>query len=91
MASEVLTVRMSSDLKKSFNDVCNDLGMSMTTAVIMLAKSMTRNYRIPAELCTCDPFYGEANMKALRESLKQEAEGKLVHKSMAELEAMANE
>lgn len=36
-----------------------------------------------------DMFYSEANMRALRESIEQEEAGKVVHRSMEELEAMA--
>ena len=37
-----------------------------------------------------DPFYSESNMRALRESGEQFRTGRVVVKTMAELEAMAN-
>lgn len=37
------------------------------------------------------PFYSESNMKALQESIRQAKEGKVIVKTMAELEQMAAE
>lgn len=65
MATEVLAIRMDADLKESFNKTCEDLGLSMSTAVTMLAKKMTREQRIPFEVSK-DPFYSEANLRYLR-------------------------
>ena len=79
MAQTTVSVRMDDDLKKDFDRVCNDLGLSMTTAVIMLAKKMTREKRIPFEV-SVDPFYSEENMARLRRSIAQmEANGGTVH------------
>lgn len=39
---------------------------------------------------TLDPFYSENNKKAIEESIKQMKEGKVVLKTMEELEKMEN-
>ena len=85
-----VNVRMDADLKREFDKVCNDLGLTMTTAVTILAKKMTREKRIPFEV-SMDPFYSESNLAALHHSIQQLKEGKVVIKTMEELEAMANE
>ena len=85
-----VNVRMDADLKREFDKVCNDLGLTMTTAVPILAKKMTREKRIPFEV-SMDPFYSESNLAALDHSIQQLKEGKVVIKTMEELEAMANE
>lgn len=85
-----VNVRMDADLKHEFDKVCNDLGLTMTTAVTILAKKMTREKRIPFEV-SMDPFYSESNLAALDHSIQQLKEGKVVIKTMEELEAMANE
>lgn len=85
-----VNVRMDADLKREFDKVCNDLGLTMTTAVTILAKKMTREKRIPFEVST-DPFYSESNLAALDHSIQQLKEGKVVIKTREELEAMANE
>ena len=45
MAQTTVSIRMDEDLKKDFDSICNDLGMTMTTAVIILAKKMAREKR----------------------------------------------
>jgi len=75
MATEVLAIRMDSELKENFNKTCEDLGMSMSTAVIMLAKKMTREQRLPFEVSK-DPFYSEANINYLRGILNDMQTGK---------------
>ena len=90
MAQTTVSIRMEEDLKKDFDSICNDLGMTMTTAVIILAKKMAREKRLPFEV-SIDPFYSESNMKALEESIVQMKSGKTVTKSFDELESLANE
>lgn len=88
MAADTLTIRMDPDLKEQFNRVCNDLGMSMSTAVTLLAKKMTREYCLPFEV-SMDPFYSESNIKAIKESLEQAKQGKLHTFTWEEFEALA--
>nr|DAK99089.1 MAG TPA: RelB antitoxin [Caudoviricetes sp.] len=85
-----LNIRMDNDLKQNFDSVCNDLGMSMSTAVTLLAKKMTREKRLPFEV-SMDPFYSASNQAALNASIAQMQSGKTVTKSMEELERMADE
>lgn len=70
MAQTTISVRMDESLKKEFDRICNDLGLSMTTAITMLAKKMTREKRIPFDV-SIDPFYSEKNMARLRRSIAQ--------------------
>lgn len=79
MAQTTVSVRMDDSLKKEFDEVCNELGMSMTTAITMLAKKMTREKRLPFDV-SIDPFYSDENMARLRKSIAQmEATGGTVH------------
>jgi len=55
---------MDSELKKSMEKICSDMGMSMTTAFTIFAKKVTKERRIPFEI-TADPSYSEANMRYL--------------------------
>ena len=43
MSQTTVNVRMDEDLKKDFDGICNELGITMSTAIIMLAKKMTRS------------------------------------------------
>ena len=63
MAQTMVNFRMDSELKKSMEKICSDMGMSMTTAFTIFAKKVTKERRIPFEI-TADPFYSE-NMRYL--------------------------
>lgn len=90
MSQSIVNVRMDDDLKKSFDSVCNELGMNMSTAITIFAKKMSREKRIPFDV-SLDTFYSESNMKNIRESLEQLDSGKFVLKTIEELEDMESE
>ena len=64
MAQAMINFRMDEELKRSMEQICQDMGMSMTTAFTIFAKKVTRERRIPFEI-SADPFYSESNMKHL--------------------------
>ncbi len=77
MSQATLNVRMDSHLKKQFEDLCIDFGMTPSTAVNVFVKTLVRERRIPFEIAAPrDPFYSESNMKRLRESIQQLEAGK---------------
>ena len=79
MAQTTVSVRMDNELKKEFDAVCNDLGLSMTTVITMLAKKMAREKRLPFEI-SIDPFYSDENIKRLKKSIAQmETTGGTIH------------
>ena len=79
MAQTTVSVRMDDALKRDFDEVCNELGLSMTTAITMLAKKMTREKRLPFEV-SVDPFYSDENMARLRKTIAQmESTGGTIH------------
>ena len=90
MAQTLVNFRIDETTKKQMEQICNELGITMSTAFNIFAKKMIREKRIPFEV-SIDPFYSESNMKAIDESIKQLKEGKVVRKTMKELEAMENE
>lgn len=90
MAQTNINIRMEENLKQQFDHLCNELGLNMTTAITIFAKTMVRQQKIPFEIAI-DPFYSETNMRAINESIEQLKQGKIVTKSIQELEAMANE
>lgn len=90
MAQTTVSVRMDEKLKRDFDSVCDDLGLSMTTAIIMLAKKMTREKRLPFDV-SMDPFYSVSNLNALGASIEQMSQGRTVTKTLEELDAMADE
>jgi DNA-damage-inducible protein J len=81
MAQAMVNFRMDEDLKKSMEQVCKDMGLSMTTAFTIFATKVSKERRIPFEIAVdSDPFYSEANLDRLRRSIAQmEATGGTVH------------
>lgn len=78
--------RMDEDLKKSMEKVCSDMGLSMTTAFTIFAKTVIREKRIPFEV-TADPFYSESNLAHLRRGIDALNRGKGVeHEPLGEME-----
>lgn len=90
MAQTTISIRMDDSLKKSFDAICNELGMTMSTAVTILAKKMSREKRLPFDV-SMDQFYSESNIKALNESIEQMKAGKTVTKTFEELEVLADD
>lgn len=81
MGQTSINIRMDEDLKKQFEAFCSDVGMTMTTAVCVFAKTAVRERRIPFEISAeSDPFYSPANIARLRKSIAEmEATGGTVH------------
>ncbi|MBQ4567853.1 MAG: type II toxin-antitoxin system RelB/DinJ family antitoxin [Desulfovibrio sp.] len=72
MSQTSLNVRMDSSLKKQFDAICAEFGMTPSTAVNIFARTIVRERRIPFEISLAkDPFYGEANMRRLRAAMEQ--------------------
>ena len=90
MAQTLINFRIDETTKKQMEQICNELGITMSTAFNIFAKKMIREKRIPFDV-SIDPFYSENNMKAIDESIEQLEKGKVVRKTMRELEAMENE
>ena len=96
MSQSVINIQVDDELKNNLDTVCGELGMGMATAFTIFAKKMCREKRIPFEVSinpfySADPFYSASNMKAIEESIKELREGKIVIKTIEELEAMENE
>lgn len=90
MAQTLVNFRIDETTKKQMEQICNELGITMSTAFNIFAKKVIREKRIPFDV-SIDPFYSESNMKALSKSIQELEKDKVVVKSMEELEAMANE
>lgn len=64
MAQTMVNFRMDEELKKSMEQTCAEMGLSMTTAFTIFAKKVSREKRIPFEI-SADPFYSENNIRYL--------------------------
>lgn len=57
--------KLDEDIKKSMEQVCSELGLSMSAAFTVFAKKVSREKRIPFAL-SIDPFYADANIEYLQ-------------------------
>ncbi len=85
MAQAMVNFRMDADLKKSMESVCNDMGLSMTTAFTIFAKKVSREKRIPFEV-SADPFYDEKNMSRIMRAIDNLNAGKGVEHDIIEVD-----
>ena len=77
MAQTNVNIRMDSQLKKQFETFCTNVGMNMSTAFNVFAKTSVRLQKIPFEItASTDSFYSEPNMNVLLKSIRQLEEGK---------------
>ena len=76
MSQTMVNFRMDEDLKKGMEQVCKEMGLSMTTAFTIFATKVSKEKRIPFEVAV-DPFYYEANMTRLRKAIADVESGKV--------------
>lgn len=76
MAAQSVNVnfRMDYDLKKDLEQVCSEMGLTMTSAFTMFAKKVIRERKIPFEI-SGDPFYSQENIGRLEKSIMQLQKG----------------
>jgi len=85
MSQSTLSIRIDDDIKKSFDNFCNDVGMNPSVAVNMFVRAVLRESRIPFEITgTQDPFYSVKNQARLKEAMKQLEEGKGIERELIE-------
>lgn len=53
--------KLDAEVKKSMEQACADMGLSMSAAFTVFAKKVGRERRIPFEI-TADPFYSDTNV-----------------------------
>ncbi len=65
-----INIRIDENLKRDFDNLCSDIGMNMTTAFCIFAKTAVREQRIPFELRTGNP--NQETMKAIENVLQKQ-------------------
>ena len=75
MAQAMVNFRMDEELKSNMEQVCKEMGLSMTTAFTMFATKVSKEKRIPFEVAV-DPFYAEENIERLRRAIADVESGK---------------
>lgn len=67
--------RLDAEDKKNMEQVCTELGLSMSAAFTIFAKKVGREHRIPFDV-SVDPFYSESNIKELKRRIESMRSGK---------------
>ncbi len=67
--------KLDSDVKKSMEKACADMGLSLSAAFTIFAKKVGRERRIPFEV-SADPFYSESNIRYLEGMMDDVKTGK---------------
>ena len=75
MATANVTIRMDENLKKQAESLFDEMGLNMTTAMTIFAKTAVRQGRIPFEIAV-DPFWNAANQAHLRKVIADLEAGK---------------
>ena len=87
-----VSFRMDDTLKMQTEAILEQLGLNMTTAMTMFAKTIVLEQRLPLDL-SIDPFYSPANQAHLKRAIDRYESGEAtpIKKSMEELERMAED
>ena len=93
MAQVTFSVRMDAQLKKEFDSICNEFGMTTSTALNIFAKAVVRERRIPFEISASEkknsPEQVLANLRKIRaEAAKNGTAGMSLEEIDAEIDAV---
>ena len=62
--------RMDEQLKKNVEDICQRMGMNLTTLLTIYCRKIEQERRIPFDITADpDPFYSESNISYLKKKL----------------------
>lgn len=79
MATTLVNFRLDTELKKNMEALCEEMGITLTTAFTIFAKKMVREQRIPF-IVSAEPFYSDTNMKHLNSVIEDIESGRSVLK-----------
>lgn len=68
--------KLDAETKKNMEQVCSELGLSLSAAFNVFAKKVAREKRIPFDL-SVDPFYSESNIRYLEQKMTDYKAGNL--------------
>lgn len=87
-----ISLRFDDDMKKELDEMCDEMGMNLTTFFMIYAKKALRDRKIPFEITApADPFYSERNQRQIRKAEEQISAGRTVTRTLEQLEEMAVE
>lgn len=86
-----INFKLNADDKRLMENVCRELGLSMSAAFTIFAKKVGREHRIPFEV-SADPFYNPENISRLKKSIAHmEETGGTIHGFRSMIKAWTDE
>ena len=76
-------MRMNAELKKNLEEVCRQMGLTVSSVFTMFATQVVRERRIPF-IISADPFWNEATQRRLEHSYAQLKAGKVEEHALIE-------
>jgi DNA-damage-inducible protein J len=70
-----LQVRLDENIKKPFESICGELGLSMSGAINLFATAVVRERGIPFDLKLPEHFYSESNVEWIKKGMAQHERG----------------
>ena len=59
-----VSLRFDDDMKRQLDEMCDEMGMNLTTLFMIYAKKVLRDRCIPFEVAApLEPFYSDSNME----------------------------
>lgn len=79
MAQVSVNFRMDDQLKRNVEDICQRMGMSLTTALTVFCRKLEQERKIPFEVTaeSDDPFYSESNIRWLEKQMEDFKSGRM--------------
>ena len=70
MSSTTLQIRLDADLRRDADKLFSAAGLDLSSAVRLFLRQSVIRQRLPFEVIGADPFYSEANQRALADSIR---------------------
>lgn len=83
--TSLIQVRIDDTLKKDAENLFDELGIDLSSAIRVFLKQAVMRREIPFPICTKDNFYRKENQIALKNSILELENGRTVTKTMDEL------
>ena len=90
MAQINVNIRMEEKLKQEFDWLCTELGLNMTTAFNLFARTVVRQHKIPFEITLDSPIPNAETLEAMEE-VKQMEKDPGLGKSYTDVDQMMQE
>ena len=74
--NSTLTVRMDSALKNEADQICNEMGLSISSAITIFVKRLVNDRAIPFQVAAPDHFYSKENRRHLDAAIQRMESGK---------------